>query len=139
MDRLGCVFAIAGLFFIDPARVHFGPLPSAADFSTAILLAAFAYFGFDGGTVLAGEVRDARHTVPFATVVSVLVVTLLYSLIQLVCVGTLPNLVASERPLADAATVMVGPWASVLVALTGVVACAGVFGASGNTPTPRQT
>jgi amino acid transporter len=55
---------------------------------------------------------------------------LLYSLIQMVCVGTLPNLAASERPLADAATVLVGPWASVAVALTAVMACAGVFGAS---------
>src|SRR5262249_16349309 len=80
--------------------------------------------------VLAGEVRDPRRSVPFAIVVSILTVTLLYSLIQLVCVGTLPNLVASERPLADAATVMVGPWGSVLVALTAVIGGAGVFGAS---------
>jgi APA family basic amino acid/polyamine antiporter len=123
-------FAIVGLFFIDSQRLHFGVLPSATDVSTAVLLAAFAYFGFDASTVLAGEVRDPRRSVPFAIVLSVLMVMLLYSLIQLVCVGTLPNLVASERPLADAATIMVGPWASVLVALTAVIACAGVFGAS---------
>jgi len=123
-------FAITGLFFIQPQRIHLGALPSAADFSTSVLLATFAYFGFDATTVLAGEVRDARRSVPFAIVVSVVTVTLLYSVIQLICVGTLSNLVASERPLADAATVMIGPWASVLVALTGVVACAGVFGAS---------
>jgi len=122
--------AVAGLFFIRPERLHLGPLPPATDLATAFLLAAFAYFGFDGTTVLAGEVRDPRRSVPFAIVVSILTVTLLYSLIQLVCVGTLPNLVASERPLADAATNLVGSWASVLVALTAVVACAGVFGAS---------
>jgi amino acid transporter len=123
-------FAVAGMFFIEPQRIQFGPLPPVTSLSTAVLLAGFAYFGFDATTVLAGEVRDAPRSVPFAIVLSVCVVMLLYSLIQTVCVGTLPNLAASERPLADAATVMVGPWASVAVALTAVVACAGVFGAS---------
>ncbi len=123
-------FAIVGMFFIEPQRIQLGSLPPVTDLSTAVLLAGFAYFGFDGTTVLAGEVRDAPRSVPFAIVLSVCTVMLLYSLIQTVCVGTLPNLAASERPLADAATVLVGPWASVAVALTAVIACAGVFGAS---------
>jgi APA family basic amino acid/polyamine antiporter len=123
-------FAVVGLFFIEPQHMHLGPLPPATNLSTAVLLAGFAYFGFDATTVLAGEVRDPPRSVPFAIVLSVCTVMLLYSLIQMVCVGTLPNLAASERPLADAATIMVGPWAAVAVALTAVVACAGVFGAS---------
>jgi basic amino acid/polyamine antiporter, APA family len=123
-------FAIIGLFFIEPQRIQLGSLPPVSSLSTAILLAGFAYMGFDATTVLAGEVRDASRSVPFAIVLSVGIVMLLYSLIQMVCVGTLPNLAASERPLADAATVLLGPWASVAVALTAVVSCAGVFGAS---------
>jgi amino acid transporter len=123
-------FAIVGLFFIEPERIQLGSLPPVTDLSTAVLLAGFAYFGFDATTVLAGEVRNAPRSVPFAIVLSVCTVMLLYSLIQLVCVGTLPTLAASERPLADAATVLVGPWASVAVALTAVISCAGVFGAS---------
>jgi amino acid transporter len=129
-------FAIVGMLFIEPQYIQFGPLPPATNLSTAVLLAGFAYFGFDATTVLAGEVRDAPRSVPFALVLSVCTVMLLYSLIQIVCVGTLPNLAASERPLADAATVLVGPWASVAVALTAVVSCAGVFGAS-MTPATR--
>ncbi len=123
-------FAIIGLFFIEPQRIQLGSLPPVTNLSTAILLAGFAYMGFDATTVLAGEVRDAPRSVPFAIVLSVCIVMLLYSLIQMVCVGTLPNLAASERPLADAATVLLGQWASVAVALTAVVSCAGVFGAS---------
>jgi basic amino acid/polyamine antiporter, APA family len=123
-------FAVVGMFFIEPQRIQFGSLPPVTNLSTAVLLAGFAYFGFDATTVLAGEVRNAPRSVPFAILLSVCTVMLLYSLIQMVCVGTLPNLAASERPLADAATVLVGPWASVAVALTAVIACAGVFGAS---------
>jgi amino acid transporter len=123
-------FAVVGLFFIEPQDIQFGPLPPITNASNAVLLAGFAYFGFDATTVLAGEVRDPPRSVPFAIVLSVCTVMLLYSLIQMVCVGTLPNLAASERPLADAATVLVGQWGAVGVALTAVVACAGVFGAS---------
>jgi APA family basic amino acid/polyamine antiporter len=128
--------AVLGMFFIEPQRIQFGSLPPMTSLSTAVLLAGFAYFGFDATTVLAGEVRNARRSVPFAIVLSVCTVMLLYSLIQMVCVGTLANLAASERPLADAATILVGPWASVVVALTAVISCAGVFGAS-MTPATR--
>jgi len=80
--------------------------------------------------VLAGEVRDPRRSVPFAIIVSVACVIVLYTLIQTVCVGVLPNLAASERPLADAAALMVGAWGAAVIAITAVIACAGVFGAS---------
>jgi len=52
----------------------------------------------------AGEVRDPRRQVPLAMLVAIAVVALLYVLIQIVCIGTLPELAASPRPLADAAT-----------------------------------
>ena len=123
-------FVAIGLFFVEPQALSLGEVPATVDLSTAVLLAAFAFLGFDGTTVLAGEVRDPRRSVPFAIVVSVACVIVLYTLIQTVCVGALPNLAASERPLADAAALMVGPWGAIAIAITAVIACAGVFGAS---------
>jgi basic amino acid/polyamine antiporter, APA family len=126
-------FVAAGLFFVEPRAI--GPETFLADMdltslSTAVLLAAYAFVGFDGTTVLAGEVRDPRRSAPFAILVSVAFVTVLYTLIQFVCAGVLPNLAASEQPLADAAALMVGPWGAVVIAITAVISCAGVFGAS---------
>lgn len=123
-------FVAVGLFFVEPQALSLGELPATTDLSTALLLAAFAFMGFDGTTVLAGEVRDPKRSVPFAIIVSVASVIVLYTLIQTVCVGALPNLAASERPLADAAAFMVGPWGAIVIAITAVIACAGVFGAS---------
>ena len=123
-------FAVVGLFFIEPQALQFGPVPPLASLSSAILLAAFAFLGFDATTVLAGEVRDARRSVPFAILLSVGGVAILYVLIQIVCVGTLPDLASSERPLADAATMFVGPWGASAIAVAAVISCAGVFGAS---------
>jgi APA family basic amino acid/polyamine antiporter len=123
-------FVAVGLAFVDWTALAPGPTPAMTDVSTAILLAAFAFFGFDGTTVLAGEVRDPHRSVPFAILFAVGSVLVLYTLIQLVCVGTLPGLATSERPLADAATVFAGPWGAWVIAVTAVISCAGVFGAS---------
>jgi amino acid transporter len=123
-------FVAIGLFFVDPQALRLEALPATPDLSTALLLAAYAFVGFDGTTVLAGEVRDPRRSVPFAILFSVGCVIVLYTLIQLVCVGTLPNLAASERPLADVALLLVGPVGAIVIAVVAVISCAGVFGAS---------
>jgi len=124
------IFATIGLFFVEPQSLHVASLPPAKDISSAILLAAFAFFGFDAPTVMAGEVRNSPRSLPFAILLSVSTVTVLYTFIQIVCVGTLPDLAASERPLADAATAFVGSWGAIAIALMAVIACAGVIGAS---------
>src|SRR5882724_4649935 len=74
------VFVTVGLFFIEPQSLHIGSLPPAKDLSSAILLTAFAFFGFDAPTVMAGEVRNASRSVPFAILLSVGSVVVLYTL-----------------------------------------------------------
>lgn len=123
-------FVVIGLAFVDATALAMPEPPAMNDVSTAVLLAAFAFIGFDGTTVLAGEVRDPQRSVPFAILTSVAGVLVLYTLIQIVCVGTLPGLATSERPLADAATTFAGDWGAIVIAVTAVIACAGVFGAS---------
>jgi len=123
-------FVAVGAFFVDPHVFALGPLPAAGDVSSAMLLAAFAFFGFDATSILAGEVRDPARSVPFAIIVSIGAVLVLYALIQIVCVGTLPTLATSQRPLADAAVAFIGPAGAIIIAVTAVVACAGVYGAS---------
>jgi amino acid transporter len=123
-------FVAVGAFFVDAHVFHAGPLPPAGDLSSAMLLAAFAFFGFDSTSVLAGEVRDPARSVPFAIIVSIGIVLVLYASLQIVCVGTLPTLATSQRPLADAAMTFIGPVGGIVIAITAIVACAGVYGAS---------
>ena len=123
-------FVAVGAFFVDPHAFQIGPLPTVDDLSSAVLLAAFAFFGFDATSVLAGEVRNPARSVPFAIIVSISGVLVLYALIQIVCVGTLPGLATSQRPLADAAVAFIGAPGAIVIAVTAVIACAGVYGAS---------
>jgi amino acid transporter len=51
--------------------------------------------------------------------------SVLYILIQIICVGTLDNLAESEAPLAEAASVFLGPATGVLIALGGLLSIGG--------------
>jgi amino acid transporter len=121
-------FVGVGLFFVEPAALSAPTLPGSAEFATAVLLATYAFYGFDATTLVAGEVRNPARSIPFAILVTVGSVVALYAAIQLVCVATLPNLAQSERPLADAASLFAGPWGGTAIALGAVVSSLGVFG-----------
>lgn len=129
-------FVAIGLYFSDLAVPLPASLPSTADVSTAVLLTTFAFFGFDAATVVAGEVRDSRRSIPFAVFVSVGVVAVVYVLVQLVCIAALPGLAASERPLAEAAAKLVGSWGATAMSIGAVVSSLGIIGVM-LTATPR--
>jgi amino acid transporter len=119
-------FVGAGLFLLDLGAPLPETLPAATDVATAVLLMTFAFFGFDATTIVAGEVRDARRSIPFAIFVSVGSVATLYALIQLVCVAAVADLAASERPLADAAASFFGPAGALTISIGAVVSCMGI-------------
>lgn len=132
------VFVAAGLFFISPESYSFARVPGQGEFSKAVLLMLFAFSGFGTAVTPAGEMRDPRRDIPFALGVTMVLVTALYVLIQVVCIGTLPNLAGSHRPVADAASRFLGSFGGRMVALTAVIAVLGVL----NTlmlATPRVT
>ncbi len=124
------VLMVFGLAAIDPARLAFGPPPPAAAIGPAALLLVFAFAGFDVATIPAGEIRDPRRNLPFAMLAGLAGVTVVYLLIQIVCIGTLPGLAASERPLADAAARVLGPAGGALLALGALISTSGTLLAS---------
>lgn len=105
-------FGIFGLFSLgnaDAVQVAGVPLPATGDVTSAMLLALFAFVGFEAALVSAGETREPRRDVPFAIVGSLVIVLALYIGVQVVCIATVPSLAQSTTPFADAATVMWGP------------------------------
>ncbi len=96
------LFILTGLFFLNSQSFVPVANPSFGNFSQSVLLLVYAFTGFEMAMIPAGEVRDPKRNVPFAILTSLGIVALTYILIQIVCVGTLPELAASRRPLADA-------------------------------------
>jgi amino acid transporter len=97
-----------GLFFITLRNFQPLAVPGYKPFSTSVLLLIYAFTGFETAVIPVGEVKNPRRDLPLALLVAVAVVAVLYVLIQVVCIGTLPGLADSTRPLADAAMGFMG-------------------------------
>jgi amino acid transporter len=122
-------FVGAGLFAVRLEQVA-GQPPGEGNLGRAALLLLFAYAGFENTPASAGEYRNPRRDVPFALLVNITVVTLLYVSVQWVALGTLPDLGHSPTPLADAANLFLGSWAGLLLT---VGAALSILGTTGNT------
>lgn len=119
------VFIAVGLFFIEPGRLVPLPSISVGEAATAALLLIFVYGGYDVIPVPAGEAHDPRRHVPFALVTTILIVTGVMTLAQIVATGVLPDLPSSSTPLADASLIMLGGSGALLVGVGSVVSMTG--------------
>ena len=119
------VFIIVGLFFLAPHNFSFSVLPSYRSFSGAVLLLVYAFTGFEMAVIPAGEALSPRKNLPRALVIGIAIVVSFYILIQLVCIGTLPGLAGSQRPLADAAAQFAGYEGSAFIICGVVISLAG--------------
>ncbi|HEX7286803.1 MAG TPA: amino acid permease [Candidatus Angelobacter sp.] len=119
------LFIATGLFFINPHSYSFAAPPALGPFSLAISQLFFAFSGVDLGTIATGEARDPRRNMPFAILTALGIVVVLYILIQVVCIGTLPNLASSQKPLADASVLFLGPAGASIITAGVLVSAAG--------------
>ena len=119
------IFIAAGLFFLSPHNYSFALQPAYGPFSQSVLKLIYAFSGFEMAVIPAGEVRDPRRQVPLALLVAIALVALLYILIQVVCIGTLPELAASQRPLADAASRFLGHAGGALISAGALISIVG--------------
>src|SRR6202034_1991118 len=109
------LFVAIGLFHIDWTRFQQAGPPINERFAQAVLLLGFAFVGWESVVVAAGETRDPRRYLPRALMIGLVLVAALYGLIQLVCIGTLPQLATSERPLVDAGSTFLGPAGALMI------------------------
>ena len=119
-----------GIFAVSWDRVFPVPMPERGNFMKAALLVLFAYAGFENTAAPAGEFKNPRRDIPFALIVQIFLVTAIYTSVQLVAIGTIPNLGSSQTPLADAGRLLMGPVGGFLLTLGAVLS---VLGTNNNT------
>jgi arginine:agmatine antiporter len=124
--------ALFGLFYVNVD--HFSPLnPSGQSlFAAGAALAPltmFAFLGLESATVAAGDVIEPERTIPRSTLLGVGVACALYVLGTIVVLGVVPRaqLVGSGAPFADAARMMWGSWAAVLVSMAVIISSLGAL------------
>jgi amino acid transporter len=121
------LFIGVGLFFIDRGNFSFQTRPNLASFSNAVFVLIFMFSGFEAVLINSGEFREPQRNIPFALVASLGAVALLFILIQVVCVGALPELASSERPLADAGSRFLGAGGASIITAGALVSVVGTM------------
>jgi basic amino acid/polyamine antiporter, APA family len=125
------IFIFVGVFYVSPAlATSVAAKPGSGTLGDAVLLLLFAYAGFENTAAPAGEFKNPRRDVPFALITQIVIVTLIYSAVQWVALGTLPGVVNSQTPLADAAARFLGGWGGLLMTVGAVVS---ILGTNSNT------
>lgn len=121
------LFVVVGLFFINPEQFTFSATPSVASFSSAVFVLVYVFSGFEAVLVNSGEVRQPQRVIPFALTVALGFSVVLFLLVQIVCIGVLPGLATSERPLADASYHFLGTPGPTIISIGALVSIFGTL------------
>lgn len=119
------VFVFVGLFFIQPTNFTFGEIPEYGKFSEAILLLLYAFVGFEAAVIPSGETKEPQKNVPLALLTALVFCAFLFILVQIVAIGTLPELANSKTPLADAAGKFMGSFGGTFIAVGALISILG--------------
>jgi APA family basic amino acid/polyamine antiporter len=133
------IFVVAGLGVLLsrglPGETHLGGAVGLGSWLQVILALVFAYGGFEAALLPLGEAKDPRRDAPVALFAALGLCALLYTLVQMVVVATLPDPGAAERPLAASARVFLGNGGATLMALGALISVYGYLaGAMLNVP-----
>jgi basic amino acid/polyamine antiporter, APA family len=135
------ILLIGGFWFI---HIH-ASLPSDVTglhpiraWINAVVLIVFAYSGFEAALIPASEVKNPTHNTPVALMTAMIVVTITYSLLQVVVMRVLPNPAQTNFPLLAAARVMGGGSMAPIISAGALFSSIGYFAAT-MIATPRIT
>lgn len=126
------LISVGGLFFINFHNFHPFDLSGKPVFeaiSTTATMTMFAFVGIECATIPAGSVQNSGKTVARATIVGMLVVSVVYILGSVSIMGVIPpaQLQQSVAPYADAAMIIYGPSAKYLASAGMAIAAFGAL------------
>jgi len=121
------LLVLVGMFFVAPARLALAGAPDPRSFSRAVLLLVYAFTGFEAVVIASGEMRDPQRNLPWAMLTAIGIVTVVYLGVQVVCIGTLPGLATSERPLTEAGARVLGAGGAALIAAGALISILGTL------------
>ena len=123
------LFIIVGFFYVETSYFEVKEVPNFSTFSSTVLLFVFAFGGFESVLVNTSEVKNPGKNLPFALLLAALIIAVIYILIQIVSIGTLPSLASSEKPLAEAASLVIGKTGATLIAIGALFSITGTLNA----------
>lgn len=123
---------LVGIFFFDFNNFPAFNITGESDFTTISAVATltlYAFLGIECATIPAGEIKNPAKTVPRATMLGTIIVTVLYILGTIVLFGIIPldTLQNSAAPFAEAAEIIGGEYGGYFVAVGVIISGLGVL------------
>ena len=119
------IFSIVGIFYVDWTAFSAPVTVTAQQLSTASLLLIFAFGGYEVVPVMGGETKDPRRMIPFALIMTIVIVAIITIVTQVVAYGTLPGIANTRTPLADSAAMFMGAAGAAMITIGAVVSTSG--------------
>lgn len=120
------LFILAGLALAKPGSIAAPAVtPTFTAWTDGLVLLVFAFGGFESALVPAAEGKNPRRDTPFALGVGLAIIAVIYFLVHLVTMWSVPNLTQSTRPLADAARTWAGTWGAGAMAIAALISTYG--------------
>lgn len=120
------LLVIIGLGHVKLANLAWTSAPAPADLGRASIVLLFAFAGIESAMVPSGEVREPARTVPRAVLISIVIVTLVYLLVQITAQGVLgASLAGRANPLVDTAEVVMGPNGAAMLGIAVILSTLG--------------
>ncbi len=132
------LFIGVGLTYVQPEEFVTARPPAYEGFAATLLLLVYAFVGFEGALVPAGESKDPKRDIPRALLATIAVTAIIYLFVQTACMAVLPTIAKTETPLADVAEVMVGTPGAWIMTFAALMSIAGNLSAIMLTA-PRMT
>lgn len=120
---------LVGLPYVSADAVIPREMPVIDDLGGTVLLMIFAFVGFESTTIVSGESKDPRRSLPSALVQTTIFIGVFYFLIVLVYVAVLPHTAGGEGTLVAMGEFLLGPAGAIVVALAAVFSIGGNLGA----------
>lgn len=111
------LLVLFGLGKVDPAALFGAEIPELGEMGGIILVLLYAFVGFEGAVVNAGEGKNPRRDIPRALIQTTVVIAVFYFLIQWVSYAALPGLSDSKAALSDVAVVLFGTVGAAILTL----------------------
>lgn len=123
------LFIVVGIFFIKGA--NFQPVApkglGVSGISTAVLLIFYAFTGFESIATAAEDMDNPKRNLPISIVFTMILVSIVYFLIQFVCIGTAaPELAKSSTPIATAMGTFFGGAGTWIVTIGTLISIGGI-------------
>lgn len=123
------VLILYGLPYVSAETVIPAGMPEIDDLGGTILMMMFAFVGFESTTIVSGESKDPRRSLPAALVRTTIFIGIFYFLVVLAYVAVLPNVSGDQTTLVGMGEFLLGPPGAIAITLAAVFSIGGNLGA----------